>query len=235
MSFLRLVAQKLFVTSNTYRYVTEQPILEAAARTVPGGLGLVLDAGAGSGHYSRFLLHRGLAKSIVAVEPMQSNFGVLRDSMNGYGDRVRVINERIENTGEPESSIDTILCTQVLEHIDDDTAVVREFHRLLRPGGHALITVPQPPEPFPQPGHVREGYTRETLSALFEAHSFELLRFDWAMTRRTMSRYLFLEKLPWFIRIFPPAWWAREDHWTPQQRQADRPFCLLGLFRKRVS
>lgn len=43
----------------------------------------------------------------------------------------------------PEDSFDLILCCHVLEHIPDDAAAMREIARVLAPGGHALVQVPQ--------------------------------------------------------------------------------------------
>jgi predicted SAM-dependent methyltransferase len=41
-----------------------------------------------------------------------------------------------------DESFDSILCSHVLEHVEDDRAAMRELHRVLRPGGWALILVP---------------------------------------------------------------------------------------------
>ena len=35
--------------------------------------------------------------------------------------------------------LDTVICLNVLEHIDSDQEVLGHFHRLLAPGGHAII------------------------------------------------------------------------------------------------
>jgi len=52
-----------------------------------------------------------------------------------------------------DESFDLVLCTQVLEHVNDPTAVLSEIRRVLRPGGGALISThgvflyhPDPPE-----------------------------------------------------------------------------------------
>lgn len=40
-------------------------------------------------------------------------------------------------------SIDILVSSDTLEHIPDDRAALAEFHRVLRPGGSAILTVPQ--------------------------------------------------------------------------------------------
>jgi glycosyltransferase involved in cell wall biosynthesis len=42
----------------------------------------------------------------------------------------------------PAGSFDWIVCTEVLEHVLDPFAAVREIYRLLKPGGHVFITTP---------------------------------------------------------------------------------------------
>lgn len=37
---------------------------------------------------------------------------------------------------------DAIVATDILEHLDDDARALAEFFRVLKPGGHAVITVP---------------------------------------------------------------------------------------------
>jgi SAM-dependent methyltransferase len=41
-----------------------------------------------------------------------------------------------------EDSFDAILCSHVLEHVEDDRAAMRELVRVLRPGGFAIVLVP---------------------------------------------------------------------------------------------
>lgn len=41
-----------------------------------------------------------------------------------------------------DGQFDLVLATDVLEHVDEDQRAVDEIRRVLRPGGHALITVP---------------------------------------------------------------------------------------------
>lgn len=39
-------------------------------------------------------------------------------------------------------SFDVVLATDVIEHVEDDLQALREIRRVLKPGGHAVITVP---------------------------------------------------------------------------------------------
>ncbi|MDH3424250.1 MAG: class I SAM-dependent methyltransferase, partial [Gemmatimonadota bacterium] len=39
-------------------------------------------------------------------------------------------------------SVDAALCTHTLEHIEDDRMALRELHRVLKPGGWAIVSVP---------------------------------------------------------------------------------------------
>jgi SAM-dependent methyltransferase len=41
-----------------------------------------------------------------------------------------------------DASFDAVLCTQVLEHVDQPATVLAELHRVLRPGGCLWLTVP---------------------------------------------------------------------------------------------
>jgi len=71
-------------------------------------------------------------------------------------------------------SFDTILSFQVLEHVDDTQAVVAEMHRVLKKGGHVIVTAP-----FlaPQHGHPSDfhRFTTEGIRFFFEREHFEVV------------------------------------------------------------
>jgi ubiquinone/menaquinone biosynthesis C-methylase UbiE len=74
---------------------------------------------------------------------------------------------------QPDASFDGVLCTAVLEHLEDPQAALRESFRVLKPGGHAVYTVPlfwhlhEEPRDFYR-------YTRHGLRHLFEAAGYEI-------------------------------------------------------------
>ena len=42
----------------------------------------------------------------------------------------------------PDSSFERVLCSHVLEHVPDDRQALAELHRVLAPGGIAIVNVP---------------------------------------------------------------------------------------------
>jgi SAM-dependent methyltransferase len=42
----------------------------------------------------------------------------------------------------PNDRFDLVICSNVLEHIEDDTAAMEEMYRVLKPGGRAIVQVP---------------------------------------------------------------------------------------------
>ena len=42
----------------------------------------------------------------------------------------------------PDNCVDVVVALNVLEHIEDDRAALKQLHRILKPGGHAILEVP---------------------------------------------------------------------------------------------
>ena len=74
--------------------------------------------------------------------------------------------------GFKDESFDFVITFQVIEHIDDDAAFVREIARVLRPGGRMILTTPNAPMSLTRnPWHVREYRIDELRRLLSEAFS----------------------------------------------------------------
>jgi SAM-dependent methyltransferase len=74
---------------------------------------------------------------------------------------------------------DLIAACDVLEHIDDDQAVIRELYRALRPGGGLLLTVPQHPGLWSRSddiAHHKRRYRRSELSDKVREAGFDIIR-----------------------------------------------------------
>jgi SAM-dependent methyltransferase len=90
----------------------------------------------------------------------------------------------------PPASFDTILAIDILEHVADDAAMTREMMRTLAPGGRIWFSTPASGwHIFPRFltaranrafGHVRDGYTRQTIAALISgAPGWQVRWFHW--------------------------------------------------------
>lgn len=77
-----------------------------------------------------------------------------------------------------EAEFDVVGAFDVIEHIEDDRAVLREMHRAARPGGGILLTVPQHPflwsEYDVRARHVRRYRARELREKVLDA-GFEIV------------------------------------------------------------
>lgn len=71
-----------------------------------------------------------------------------------------------------DGSFDCVISFQVIEHIKDDVAFVREIERVLRPGGRLILTTPNAPMSLTRnPWHVREykaGELSNLIGSFFE-------------------------------------------------------------------
>lgn len=94
----------------------------------------VLDAGCGSGRTLLELVDYGRVRGI-ELDPEVA--AVARD--RGLGE---VVQGRLEELPWSEDTFDLITCLDVIEHTPDDTRTLAELHRVCRPGGFLLVTVP---------------------------------------------------------------------------------------------
>lgn len=126
----------------------------------------------------------------------------------------------------PDGSLDSILCTEVLEHVPEPMAVWKEFHRLLRPGGKVLLTTPMywPPHELPYDFH---RFPEHGLRRLVRESGFELLEIlprggAWALWGQVTLHAL--------QRFFPFHW--QRALWNRMilsiDRQASTPRLTLG-------
>lgn len=81
-----------------------------------------------------------------------------------------------------EERIDSILLSNVLEHIPDDAGAVRRFREILDPGGRLVLFVPAIEQLYgtmdEAVGHYRR-YTPRTLRAVLESNGFSVRALEW--------------------------------------------------------
>ncbi len=130
------------------------------------GAARTLDFGAGSGQFVIPMAEK--VPSIVALEPD----AMLRDIIRSKG--IRAVSGVDEI---PDQSLEYIYSLNVLEHIQDDAAALRDLHTKLAPQGTLLIYVPAFPVLYSsmdaKVGHIRR-YTRATLESVVVAAGFRV-------------------------------------------------------------
>ena len=100
----------------------------------------VLEIGAGIGNMSAFLLDR---ERVVLTDTEPYYLGRLRERFAAYP-TVTVAELRLPavDGGLAGQRLDTVICLNVLEHIEDDRGSLEAMRRLLQPGGQLVLLVP---------------------------------------------------------------------------------------------
>ena len=123
--------------------------------------GVVLDAGSGkSNRYSDFF--DNVSKYITLDIDPDNNPEIIAS---------------VEDIPLSDESIDTVISTQVLEHLKSPELAIKEFYRVLKHGGYALVTIPQCGELHEEPNDYFR-FTNFGIKYLFENAGFELVNID---------------------------------------------------------
>jgi SAM-dependent methyltransferase len=114
----------------TLSIVAGELLLHEILAARPYITGRLLDVGCGKRPYS--LIYESLVDMSIGTEVAFSPHGTQAANIICFA-------ERLPFAG---STFDTILCTEVLEHTAQPFEAMHEFARLLKPGGHLLLSVP---------------------------------------------------------------------------------------------
>jgi ubiquinone/menaquinone biosynthesis C-methylase UbiE len=110
---------------------------DTVRRCVGGRTGLtVLDLGSGTGRYSG-LLADGLDAQVVGVEP-SDRMRAVAEAESGHP-RVTFVKGSAEAIPLGDGSVDVAWLSQVIHHVPDLQALVRELGRVVRPAGVVLV------------------------------------------------------------------------------------------------
>ena len=158
----------------------------------------VVEVGAGIGSFSRQILRSKRVTQFTALEPAENLFPMLCQRLSG-DPRAQALRTYL-NDLELSSPADSVTAVNVMEHIQDDVAFVRQAHRVLAPSGTLLLLVPALPWIYGQKdqafGHFRR-YRRAQVRELLQNAGFhiELLRYvnlpgilSWFFTGRVLKR-----------------------------------------------
>lgn len=146
--------------------------VEDALKNIPAG-SRILDAGAGEQIFRPFCSHlKYVAQDFGKYDGKGNQAGL----QTGKWDQSKLdIVCDIVSIPEPDGSFDAVLCTEVLEHLPDPVAAIREFGRLLRSGGHLIVTAPFCSLTHFAPFHFSTGFNRYFYETHLRDSGFEIL------------------------------------------------------------
>lgn len=98
-----------------------------------------LDAGAGQGPYT-FLA----SKKFKTVYCFEFNAKELEDAKRNVGNLNNIVFKQVDLTNIPleDNTIDTAICSEVLEHIPLHEKAAKELYRVIKPGGRLFFSMP---------------------------------------------------------------------------------------------
>ncbi len=199
----------------------------------------VLEIGAGIGNMTVYLLPRSVYWAS-DVNPMYVEY------LRRLGQTRPYLQVCFTDATVPESfpkgqRFDTVICLNVIEHLQDDSGSLRNLHNVLGEGGRAIVLVPHGPGLYGSLdevlGHCRR-YTREQLASAGKKAGFAveaMLDFNrmgvpaWWLNGRVLRRRTFGLWQIRMLNLLTPLF-RKMDSWVPLP-----PLSLIAIFRKTAS
>lgn len=150
------------LTINSSRVYLDK-FAKRAAASLPNKA-LILDAGAGDSPYRDYFSHaRYHSTDLCKLDKVYGRISYVCD---------------LQAISIKSNSYDNIFCSQTLEHVPEPKNVLREFYRVLKPGGQLWLTVPL----FYAEHEIPYDYFRYTqfgLKYLFKEAGFDINSIEW--------------------------------------------------------
>ena len=143
--------------------------LENALQKIPTG-GRILDAGAGERRFRRFCSHLDyVSQDFAQYDGVGDGKGLQTGSWDQDG--LHLVCD-ICAIPEPDASFDAVMCVEVLEHLPSPVLAIKEFSRLLKPGGRLIVTAPFCSLTHFAPYHYYTGFSRGFYETHLGAYGF---------------------------------------------------------------
>ena len=145
--------------------------VEARLAEIPNGL-ILLDAGAGEMQYKKYCKKlKYIAQDFGEYVPFQEGEGLhpfIWDTSE-----VDIISDII-NIPLEDNFVDVILCTEVFEHIKNPILAIKEFSRILKPGGKLLLTAPFCSITHMAPYYYQNGFSKYWYREILKDYKFKI-------------------------------------------------------------
>lgn len=179
----------LLAHGQTMRWVTEKIVLQQILSTEDFQCflktlrnGTSADIGCGGGKYLiHFLAPRSAAAVGIEYNQSHVNLAQNRIARAGMSHRIKINQGSAEELPIEDSSIDLVLCTQVLEHLPNPAEGVTEIARILRPHGRGILSIPIPPDPVSNSEHLHKDFLPARLDEMVATAGLQILRREYCM------------------------------------------------------
>lgn len=144
--------------------------IEEELNKIPKGA-RILDAGAGELRFKKYCSHLNYVAQDFGQYDGSGDTGL---QMGSWDQTKLDIVSDITAIPEPDASFDAILCIEVFEHIPDPISAIKEFSRLLKPGGKVIITAPFASITHFAPYFFYTGFSKYFYETNFTNNGFEI-------------------------------------------------------------
>lgn len=171
----------------------------------------ILDAGCGFGQYDRFMLKSFPNATLLAVDIKKDYLNDCEFYFKKEIEEGRITFQEMDLVTDPlpEAVFHLALCVDVLEHIEEDVAVMKRIEKSLRPGGIFMMHSPSHyssedagEEDFFVDEHARAGYSKEELTKKLKQAGLTPVSIKYSYGKWGHRAWRILIKTPmlWFTR-----------------------------------
>jgi SAM-dependent methyltransferase len=150
---------------------TREAWLKKVLSDLPAGTSL-LDAGAGECAYRKYCGHLRYVSQDLAKYDGSGEVGLQMGVWDTSG--IDIVSD-ITDIPVPDASFDAVLCTEVLEHVSNPVAALKELERVLKPGGTLIITAPFVSMTHFAPYHYATGFSRYFYESHLQSFGFDIV------------------------------------------------------------
>ncbi|HVJ42895.1 MAG TPA: class I SAM-dependent methyltransferase [Dongiaceae bacterium] len=184
---------------------------------------VIVDIGCGRGRSFKLLQQRFHPRQMIGIDIDSAMLDIARQTTAAEGLTVSFHQTTSWHTGLPDNSVDIVFCHQTFHHLVEQEAALKEFWRILRPGGLFLFA------------ESTRKYIHSWIIRLLFRHPMDV--------QRTADEYLAMIRATGFdvsdaSISLPYLWWSRSDlgileRWFGISPRRDREETLINLVAKK--
>lgn len=157
---------------------------------------VVLDVGCGQGKSFRLLIEHFAPQRLIGVDAEEKCVALAREEARRESVPIDVVRGDLAALELPDESVDLVFCHQTFHHLTCQEQALREFYRVLKPGGLLLFA------------ESTRAYIESWIIRLFFRHPMEM--------QRSADEYLAMIRAQGFVFgkeniSLPYLWWSRSD------------------------